>query len=235
MMSAEALEVEGDTVDEAIAEGLARLGIPRAQASVEIVRDARKSLLGFGGQKAKVRIHVRVGPVGADVSSTPAPQNSAGEEKAREVLRRLLDLMGVTSRVEAAPGTEPGQVWLKVSSDSGGLLIGRHGQTLEALEHLINRMVSREDGGNARFLVDVERYRERRDEELRSTALRLAEHVRTTGRPQSMEPLAARERRVVHVALSRDSSVATRSIGEGTSRRVVIHPAGAADGSSRRS
>ena len=147
-----------------------------------------------------------------------------------EVLRRLLALMEIPAEVEAAASDEPEQAWLKVSSEAGGLLIGRRGQTLDALEYLVNRVADRQEQGARRYLVDVEGYRERRSRELREAAVRLAARARQTSRPQTMDPLSARERRVVHLALSADATVTTRSVGEGPSRRVVIYPASDASG-----
>jgi spoIIIJ-associated protein len=149
----------------------------------------------------------------------------AQAQEGAEVLRRLLALMEMPAEVEAV-ADEPEQTWLKVSSEAGGLLIGRRGQTLDALEYLVNRVADRQERATRRYLVDVDGYRERRYGELRETAVRLAARARQTSRPQTMDPLSARERRVVHLALSGDSTVMTRSVGEGPSRRVVIYPAG---------
>ena len=133
--------------------------------------------------------------------------------------------MDIPGHVEAAPVEEAGYVMLRITSEAGGLLIGRHGQTLDALEYLINRTVGRQDEQGGRILVDAEGYRERRSQELREMATRLAARVHQTARAQSMNPLSPRERRIVHMALSGDSTVITRSVGEGQLRRVVIYPA----------
>jgi spoIIIJ-associated protein len=226
MATDHAVETEGETIDEAIADGLAALGIGRERAQVEILQNARRGVLGFGGQKARVRVSdrealaVTVGqPVATDVEGSVEPA---------AVLLRLLALMDIPADVVASPGEE-GQTWLRISSEAGGLLIGRHGQTLEALEYLVNRIVGSRDDAAGRLLVDAEGYRERRTAELRDTAARLAARARETGRAQTMNPLGARERRIVHLALAGDETVSTRSVGEGPLRRVTIVP-----GSSRR-
>jgi spoIIIJ-associated protein len=216
------IETEAATVDEAIRRALEVLGLAREQATIEVLQEPRRSVLGFGGQTARVRVEARAG--------RDEDRPSFGEERdGRALLVRLLEFMGVKAEVEAAPAEDPGFTWLRISTSADGLLIGRHGQTLDALEYLVNRLAVRGEG-DGRFLLDAEAYRERRARELRETALRLAERARRTSRPQTMEPLGPRERRLVHVALSGDSTVTTRSTGEGALRRVVIHPSRAANG-----
>lgn len=210
------IESEANTVDEAITRGLEALGLSRDEVTVEVLQEPRRSVLGFGGQTAKVRVEARA----ARDHDRPCVES---ERDGRALLVRLLDLMGVQAEVVAAPAEENGFTWLRISTSAGGLLIGRHGQTLDALEYLVNRLAVRSEG-DGRFLLDAEGYRERRARELRETAVRLAERVRRTSRPQSMEPLGSRERRIVHVALGSDPTVTTQSTGEGALRRVVIHP-----------
>ncbi|MGH7899023.1 MAG: Jag N-terminal domain-containing protein, partial [Candidatus Binatia bacterium] len=142
------IEVEAETIDTAIAEALTALGISRDQAEIETVQDAKRGLLGFGGQKARVRVSER----GARVSPEGASDAPAGEARdAAKVLERLLALMGVRGEVRTAPADEPGHTWLRISSDAGGLLIGRHGQTLDALEYLLNRIVWRQEDPGGRI------------------------------------------------------------------------------------
>ncbi len=219
--SVESIESEGETIDEAIANAVAALGVPRERVQVEILTDARRGLLGFGGQRARVRVSPR-----AETPATEAPgvvDVVPGEDAVR-VLRELLALMDVPGKVERSTD-ESEQIVLRIASEASGLLIGRRGQTLDALEHLVNRIVARQDAQSGRILVDAEGYRERRSRELRELAVRLAARVRQTARAQSLDPLSARERRIVHLALAGDTTVTTRSVGEGQLRRVVIHPA----------
>src|SRR5439155_26220650 len=113
-----------------------------------------------------------------------------------------------------------------VAGDSGGLLIGRRGQTLDALEYLVNRIAARqEDTDSGRVTIDVERYRERRREYLTALAFRLADKAKKTGRTVTLNPMNPRDRRVVHVALKDDPEVGTRSHGDGHYRKVAIMPA----------
>lgn len=156
-------------------------------------------------------------------SLPPSPEFQA---RCKDVLGEILSRVGVSCPVEVRPADEAGTIVLEVGGDSSGLLIGRRGQTLDALEYVLNRIVGREDDGRSgRVVVDVERYRERRKEYLDALAHRLAEKTRQTGRVVTLNPMNPRERRIVHLALQDDPTVATRSQGEGYYRKVLILPA----------
>ncbi|HLY38707.1 MAG TPA: RNA-binding cell elongation regulator Jag/EloR [Candidatus Binatia bacterium] len=155
----------------------------------------------------------------------PASVSDAFRERARTVLTELLRHLDAECSIAVAPGEDVGTVLLAVTGDSGGLLIGRRGQTLDALEYIVNRIVAREDGEAGRVVIDVERYRERRQEYLTTLAQRLADKVRHTGRVVTLNPMSPRDRRIVHLALRSDAAVATRSQGDGHYRRILIVPA----------
>jgi spoIIIJ-associated protein len=155
-------------------------------------------------------------------------------DRSRQALQDLLEHLGVSCRVEVTPSDEPYQVTLAVTGDSSGLLIGRRGQTLDAIEHVINRMTGRsEDGKPSRIVIDVERYRERRQEYLDALAHRLAEKVKHTRRVITLNPMSPRDRRIVHLALQSDPGIETRSEGEGQFRKVLILPVDTARGGGR--
>jgi len=141
-----------------------------------------------------------------------------------ELARGLLKRMGVNATVSAVQTGS--NVVLRLECDDAGLLIGRRGETLEALEHVLLRMASRKSAGKIRDLsVDVAGYRSRRDDQLREEALALAERVERSGRRAMTEPLPAAERRVVHRALADRAGVTTHVAGNGNARRVIILPA----------
>jgi spoIIIJ-associated protein len=143
--------------------------------------------------------------------------------------------MGFRAKIDSVAGEQPGEICLRISSDARGLLIGRHGQTLDALEYLVNRIVGHKNESAARIALDAEGYRDRRRHELIDVAHRLAARVRETGQAEAMDPLSARERRIVHLALADDRTVSTRSAGEGPSRHVIVVPERTArDGASAR-
>jgi spoIIIJ-associated protein len=145
-------------------------------------------------------------------------------ERARAVLEEIVGLMQVEAQVALA---DDGQ--LMISGDKRGMLIGRRGQTLDALEYLVNRIIAREELPG-RVGIDAEDYRERRRGSLEGLAQRLAERVRRRGRPVSLNPMSPRDRRIIHLALQGDPSLVTRSTGDGYYRRLVIAPAGSRGG-----
>ena len=225
------IEVEGDTIDEAIAEALAKLGVTRDEARVEILNDSKRGLLGFGGQRARVRVSLRKTSSEA-TDAAPAvppatPRLGAAQpdgSKATATVAMILELMDFPATLETAPRAEGG-VAIRIESEHGGLLIGKHGQTLDSLEYLVNRLVGRDDDGG-HVVIDTENYRERRRASLEQMARSLAERAKKRGRPETLVPMSARDRRIVHLTLQADSAVTTKSLGEGHLRRVVISPAG---------
>jgi spoIIIJ-associated protein len=272
------IESDGDTIDKAIANALRALNVAREQVQIEILTDATRGLLGFGGKKARVRATVRppvvsrldhsegevsemdsretlVGPecmsrmdsretLAGPEHGQPRPRqvrdvgsqaplegehhagaaSEAFELKCKATLEAILSRLGVSCRMQVGPGPAPGSVLLAVTADSSGLLIGRRGQTLDALEYIVNRIVAREDEASRRVMIDVERYRERRLEHLTQLARRLAEKAKHTGRIVTLNPMSPRDRRAVHLALQSDTAVSTRSQGDGQYRKVIIVP-----------
>jgi spoIIIJ-associated protein len=133
--------------------------------------------------------------------------------------------LGANCTIDIRRGKEDGVVVVDVIGDDGGLLIGRRGQTLDAIDYLLNRMVHRE-AGPCRIVIDVEHYRERRDENLAALARRLADKARETGRVVTLNPMNPRDRRLIHLALRDEPSITTRSQGEGHYRKLDIIPEG---------
>lgn len=226
-----AVESEGATIDEAIERALAEIGAAREDVRVEILRDARRGLFGFGGQRARVRVSRReeIRGVEVDRAVEPAAREIAapaveGSPRSVEIVRELLRLMSVPAAISTT-SEEDGSVLVRIESDTGGLLIGKHGQTLDALEYLVNRMSGRREDGEAAIVLDAERYRERRRESLEQMARALAAKVKERGRAETLAPMSARDRRIVHVALRSEPAVTTRSLGGGHLRRIVIAPA----------
>ena len=216
----EEVEASGKTVDEAIASALEQLQMDRSQVEVEIVSVGRTGLFGLGGENARVLVRpVTTEQVGLD---------SPTIKMAIEFLQHLLEFMSidaeVTARLPETPGDGVGRASavLDVAGEDLGILIGRRGSTLAALQYTVNHMVSRQLKSKALVTVDVEGYRRRREENLKGLALRLAEKVKGTGRTITLEPMPANERRIVHLALASDSQVTSFSLGDGESRKVAI-------------
>ena len=111
---------------------------------------------------------------------------------------------------------------LEIEGEDAGLLIGRRGETLSSLQFLVNYLLQRRMGHHSRIILDVEGYKERRNRAMRELANRMADKVVTTGRPVTLEPMTASERRMIHIALAEHPKVSTQSAGEGTARKVRI-------------
>ena len=160
------------------------------------------------------------------------PEKESGvAEAAKHVLELLLTMMGVTASIvpqERQPvsgeGETPTPIALDIKGDDLGILIGRRGQTLSCLQYIIRLIVAHRVKARVPITVDVEGYKQRRDEALRVLAWRIAEQVKVRGVAFTLEPMLAYERRIIHLALADHSDITTQSVGEGEARRVVIQP-----------
>jgi spoIIIJ-associated protein len=186
---------------------------------VKVIKKGKHGILGLGAEEAVVRVR-------------PLVKAPAGVDKtAKEILETLLLRMGIEASVAAQtkPPVEGGGeasdiVALEVSGDDLGILIGRRGQTLASLQHIVRLIVAHQAKARVPIVIDVEGYKQRRYEALRALAHRMAEQVKARGRPFTLEPMMAYERRIIHLALVDDSDVTTESVGEGETRKVVIMP-----------
>ncbi len=206
----EAIEITAATVEQAIKKAEAQLGLSRDQFKVEVVRQGRAGILGVGAREATIR-----------VTPATAPEPDAANAVA-EILTTLLGLMGVQGKVETLSAELP--LAFNVIGDDLGILIGRRGQTLAALEYVTKLMVVRRLGAWLPLTLDVGGYRKHRRDALQKLALYLAEQVKSKRRAVPMEPMPADERRIIHLTLADHPDVTTQSIGEGENRKVVILP-----------
>ena len=206
----ETVEITAGTVEQAIEKAEAQLGLSRDQFKVEVIREGRQGILGVGGREAVIR-----------VSSTTLPEEDAVSQ-VTEILDKLLGLMGVEGKVEVLSAELPFQ--LNVKGDDLGILIGRRGQTVAALEYVTKLIVVQRLKTWLPLTVDVGGYKKHRRDSLEKLALYLAEQVKSRRRSTPMEPMPADERRIIHLALADHPDVSTESIGEGENRKVVISP-----------
>jgi len=219
------VEGTGATVDEATTQALAELGAERHEVVVDVISR--------GGSRPAPGEHLSSSGARVRVSRIDA-QTARG----RELLAALLDQMEIPARVSVRRGTSPragesvAPMILEVSGDDLGLLIGWRGETLRALQTTLNLMMGDEqaEGQGGRLILDVERYRARREEQVRELAQRLAERVRASAERYTLDPMHAYERRIIHLTLQDDPGVRTESSGHEPARRVVIHPTGPAQG-----
>jgi spoIIIJ-associated protein len=219
------IEVSAPTVEEAIAKGLAELGKAEDEVEVEVLSPGSRGLLGIGIKEALVRLSF-------EPKEEALPLDESVEQIARETLQELLAKMGVKARVSVRPEEEMPQdedappFILDVTGDDLGVLIGRRGQTLLALQYVTRLIVSREVQRWVNLVVDVEKYKARREKSLRQLAQRMAERVSFNHQPIALEPMPPHERRIIHLALRDHPIVSTQSIGKGDQRKVTIVPKG---------
>ncbi len=187
---------------------------------VAVVKEGKHGILGLGAEEATVRVRPLVKKMPGKV-----------DKMAKEVLETLLVQMGIEASVvsQTKPPVEEGGevsdvIALDVSGDDLGILIGRRGQTLSSLQYVVRLIVAHQAQARVPVVIDVEGYKQRRYEALRALAHRMAEQVMAKGRPFTLEPMPAYERRIIHLALADDPGVTTESIGEGEARKVVIAP-----------
>ena len=206
-----ALSVEktGKTVDEARQAALLELGVPEERASFEILEEPSKGFLGLiGSRPARVKVTV--------LELSPL-------DKGEDFLRRIFSAMNLPVTIERRE--VEGAILFDIKGENLGILIGKHGQTLDALQYLANLAANQglaED--RLRLILDVEHYRDRREETLKSLGRRLAEKVRRTGARVVLEPMNRHERKVIHLALQENDNVLTYSAGDEPFRKVVIEP-----------
>ena len=198
------IEVEENTTEEALESALKELGVSRDQVSVKVIHEPTKGLLGLGAKLAKIRVTLK-----EDISSTP-----------EAVLHEILIHMGLEAEIESQ--IINGSVHLTVSSDNPGILIGKHGQTLNAVEYLLNCILNRSSLVKKKVFVDAEGYRERREQMLIDLAYRAAAKVKQTHQEILLDPMPPRDRRIIHVTLQSDEYIRTYSRGEGMMRRVAV-------------
>jgi spoIIIJ-associated protein len=217
----EVVEAQGATIEEAVSAALSRLSISRDQAEVEVLFAGARPVAGERLAASQARVRVR-----------RIDEHTA---RARGLAEELLTRMEIPCRVTVRRGSgrddgEPAPVILDISGDDLGLLIGWRGETLRALQTTLNLMMGEEGEEGRRVILDVERYRARREEQVRELALRLAARVKRSGERYTLDPMHAYERRVIHLTLAEDPDVRTESSGREPARRVVIHPTGPAQG-----
>jgi spoIIIJ-associated protein len=231
------VEIEGDTIEKAIENALKLLGVEREKITVDILSEGKKGILGFGSQKARILATLRKSAIDLRASeSEPAPvkeqplvaaEAAAMGQKAKEVLAEILNLMGIRAEVELRVGDKSDETVVEIRTENSGLLIGRKGQTLEALQYLVSRIAGERGGMEGpHIVVDIENYRQRRRKALEDMALRLGEKAKRQRKTVTVDALSAADRRIIHAALQDDPWVTTKSLGQGSYRRLLIIPEG---------
>ena len=201
------IEVTGKTVDEAIKNGLESLGLGREAVDVEILEQPTKGILGLFGQKpARVRLTVK----------------SKVTERSKKFLDEIIKAMGLNVNYEIFQREE--QILINLYGNDVGVLIGHRGETLDALQYLVNLAANKNEEIPRRIVLDAQGYRERREKTLIRLAEKVADKVKQKGRPYALEPMTPQERRIIHTALQNHEGVYTYSEGEEPNRKVIIAP-----------
>ena len=223
------LETSARTEDEAIAAALAQLGLDRDDVSVEILERAKSGFLGIGASPAVVRVSYEAPdePAEPEVVVAEAPADSVSVDEPEEYaqvrafLSGLLERMGVKAQLEIGPRANGG-INVNVSGSGMGAIIGRRGETLDAIQHLTNYAVNRGSDKHMHISVDAENYRSKREDSLTKLARKMADKAVKYKRSMALEPMNSYERHVIHTALQNYEGVTTSSTGVEPNRRVVV-------------
>ncbi|MGH3054522.1 MAG: RNA-binding cell elongation regulator Jag/EloR [Gaiellaceae bacterium] len=221
-------EATGETVGEAKWAALRELerrhpGLDKAAVQFEVVAEGERGILGVGYEPARVVAHLPAEAADAAAATAPAIDESDQAAAARALVAQIVATLGVDADVVAHE--EPEAIVVTCSGPDVGLLIGRHGQTIDAVQYLLNAIAWRAHGEERKeVVVDAADYRARRKATLETLALRVADRVRESGEPEELESMTAIERKVVHLRLKDVAGVGTASEGTEPNRYVVVVP-----------
>lgn len=243
------LEIIAPTVEEAIAQGLAELGLTADAVSVEVLDAGNKGFFGFGKHQVRVRLTVnsaqsveaepvqhrelpaasrREAVVEPVKESEPVPESDPLLNHSEAIISKLLHLLNLEAQVSAHYGERDREGRRNVHVDIRGndlsILIGRRSETLNAFQYIASLIIGKEMQDWVQLVIDVEGYRDRREKQLIQMAKRMAEQVAKSGRRQTLEPMPSAERRIIHIALRDHPDVMTESTGEEPHRKVTIVP-----------
>jgi spoIIIJ-associated protein len=230
------LEVIAPTVEEAIARGAEELGIPEDDLQVEVLDEGGKGFLGISPRQARIRLSVGIPdssieqPASEESSSAElADEDAEAVRAAHDTVVELVQRLGLEAQVTAEWGEKDPKARIRpllvdVQGDDLGILIGRGGETLTALQYISRLIVAKELQKPVAVVIDIEGYRARREEQLGRLAQQMAAQAAELDQTMELEPMPPNERRIIHVALRDNPAVTTESIGEGSSRKVTIIP-----------
>lgn len=227
-------EFEGKTTEEAIKNASRELNIPEEDLDIDIIEPGSAGIFGLvGGKKARIKVHMKEAETeerseteeAVDYEKTEAAVEAIAPDDvafAQKTLNRILELIPLEATVSAEHGN--GKIILLIEGDRSGLLIGRKGKTLDALQFIVNKIVNKALDRKISVVIDSENYRKRREEILTQMALRMGDKAKRIKKPVTTSPLNPHERRIIHLALKEDDRLDTKSRGDGLMKRVVIIP-----------
>jgi spoIIIJ-associated protein len=229
----ETYEFEGKTTEEAIQNAARELNLPVEELNIDVIEPGSAGIFGLvGGRKAKIKVTLKPPSELEDEleEEEEAPRERKEEPQeddvnfAKRTLEEILALIPVEATIAATRGE--GRINLRIQGDRSGLLIGRKGKTLDALQFLVNKIVSKALDKKIDVVIDSENYRRRREDSLAQLALKMGDKAKRIKKPVTTNPMNPHDRRLVHLALKDDEQLETRSRGEGLLKRVVIIPKG---------
>ena len=206
--------VTAKSVEDAALEGAAALGVNREDVTLDVIEEPKKGFLGIGSTPAKVKVTYILKPL----------------EAAKNFIETLLRDLDIAGEIQIHDDGN-GESLITIEGDGVSSLIGHHGDTLEAFQYLVNLAANKKDDEGrqyTRITINIENYREKREETLRKLAAKMAAKVKKTGKNVALEPMNAYERRIIHAEIQKIEGVSTNSVGTEGNRRVIIFPEGAA-------
>ncbi len=206
------ITVQAKTVEEAVRSGAEQLGTDESGVTYEVIEEPKKGFLGIGSTLATVKVIYVFKPL----------------EAARNFAQTLIKDLCLDAEVIIHDDGN-GEALMEITGAGAGLLIGHHGDTLDAFQYLVNLAANKKETDERKYTrisVDIENYREKREQTLRALADRMAQKVKKTGRSVTLDPMNAYERRIIHAQVQGIEGVSTNSVGSDSNRRVVIYPEG---------
>ena len=210
---------EAATVEEAISQAIRELNTDESKVEIEILQEPGKGLF----RKAKsAKVSVKIKENGENEINPAASEIS--RQKGKKVLKEILDLMEIKDAEIKTEQKEDGIILMDINTEAGGLIIGKHGQTLSALQYIINRIMKSREAGSGKYILDVGGYRLRHQKLLEKMAVSSAQKVMEKKEKVILEEMNAFDRRIIHIAIKDTPEVVSYSEGEGNYKRVVISP-----------
>lgn len=240
------LEFEGKDIEQAVKNACDSLNIPKEKLKHDVISYGSTGIFGLvGAKKAKIRVkepeslrEIKPETVGkkqlnsigdsdkslteAPVSTATTPDNFKPVDLGRDVLQHIIDC--ITTDTIISIERDEDRILLRVKGDNPALLIGKHGQTLEAIQYLVEKIINKNSEQRIRIQVDVNGYLENREISLQKLVGRLAKKAKQTRKPVTIGQMNAYDRRIVHLALKDDSEISTKSIGNGYIKKLMIFP-----------
>ena len=205
----EFIEKYGKTVEDAINLAVNELGQPKENLEIRIIQESKNGFFGIGARKAIILAKIK-------------KENLIIEIKAREFLEKIISSMNINVEVKSILKNRT--LFIDISGDDVGILIGKRGQTLDSLQHIITLVLNKNNDYHISVILDAENYREKRKQTLEKLALNLAEKVKLSNKKTILEPMNNYERKIIHSTLQNYEGVITYSQGEDPNRNVIIAP-----------